>query len=193
MQTVFAASAQTNFTQIRIGKAAVAIRRATLTDADKIADMGIRLLPAAHVGALPATDMNRYVTHSFKAETLLTDLSAPSTHFWLAESGQTISGMLKVNPAPLPIAGWGKRPLELSRLYVEFDWIGKGIGAALMRHTLEWAARARYDVCWLMVWTGNRKALAFYRRWGFNVAGTVNYLVGQSQLPAHIMTYQSGM
>lgn len=193
MQTIFNPATQAFYPQIRTGKKAYSIRRATLADADRIADMGIRLLPAAHARALPATDMLRYVNQSFNTAALLTELSTPSTHFWLAESGQTVTGMLKVNPAPLPITGWGKRPLELSRLYVEFDWIGKGAGAALMQYALDWAAHARYDVCWLMVWTENQRAVAFYRRWGFDTAGIVNYPIGQSQLQAYIMTYRPGM
>jgi GNAT superfamily N-acetyltransferase len=189
MQAQFIHTHNTSHNRFQTGKTAVSIRRATATIADAvtIADMGTRLLPAAHRGALPAADMNQYLYKSFQLAAVRAELKKPTTHFWLAEHGQATVGMLKMNPAQPPIAGLGKRPVELSRLYLEKDWIGKGVGSALMEYGQTWAAQGKHDICWLMVWTGNQKALAFYRRWGFEVAGTMNYQVGQSTLPAYVM------
>ena len=176
--------------QIQAKSTAVSIRRATIADAATIADMGRRLLPVAHADALPATDMNLYVGQSFNLAQIRSELSDLTARFWLAENSRAAAGMIKMAPAPLPTAGPGQWPVELSRLYLKPNWIGKGVGSALMQQALTQAADAGHDVCWLMVWAGNGRALDFYRRWGFIVTDTVNYPVGHSQLAAYVMTYQ---
>ena len=171
----------------RASGTAVSIRRATLTDAATITDMGNRLIPAAHDGALPAVDMNLYLRQSFNLCQVRAELRQPTTRFFLAETEQGTAGMVKINQAMSPVAGLGRQPVELSRLYLNPGWIGKGVGSILMQYALSQAAKAKHDICWLMVWTGNRRALAFYQRWNFRIAQTLNHPVGQSTLPAHVM------
>lgn len=152
--------------------------------------MGNRLIPAAHGNALLAADMNLYLQQSFSLVQVENELYQPATRYFLAEIKQRAAGMVKINPSFPPLPGLGQRPIELSRLYLNPNWIGKGVGAALMKHALSQAAQANHDLCWLLVWTGNQRALAFYKHWNFTLASTMNYPVGQSQLPAHIMIHK---
>ncbi|MCA9944452.1 MAG: GNAT family N-acetyltransferase [Anaerolineales bacterium] len=188
MYSFSASATKAHWPHLRVQQTAVSIRHATLADAHTIIEMGIRLIPAAHTGALPAADMDIYLQKSFSLAQVQAELCQPVPRFFLAEVGQRIAGMVKLHPTAAPLPGLGQRPLELSRLYLNPDWIGKGVGSALMQHALRQAAQ--HDICWLMVWTGNQRALAFYRRWQFTIAGTVTYAVGQSSLPAHIMIHK---
>jgi ribosomal protein S18 acetylase RimI-like enzyme len=56
--------------------------------------------------------------------------------------------------------------------------MGKGVGAPLMRACLEEAARRGYDAIWLGVWERNERAQEFYRKWGFEEAGTQAFQLG---------------
>ena len=181
---------QSRLAGIRYKKPAVTIRRATTADASTVANMGRRLLPAAHQGALPPADLNLYVQKSFTLAYVAKELQHPNVNFWLAEIGREAAGMVKMEPALMPGTGWCENPIELSRLYLESQWIGQGVGSTLMRHALKQAAQAGHDICWLMVWSKNYRAIDFYRRVGFNLADTLHYPVGQSFLPAHIMVCQ---
>ena len=64
------------------------------------------------------------------------------------------------------------------RLYAGREFIGKGVGAALMRRCLDEAARLECDVIWLGVWEHNKRAQDFYRRWKFTDAGSHIFQVG---------------
>ena len=136
---------------------------------------------------MPAADLNLYVRCSFNLAQVTAELNKPQTHILLAEYGQQVAGMVKISPNPSPIPGLGQRPVELSRLYLNPHWIGKGVGAALTQQGLALAGRLGYDLCWLAVWTKNRRAQAFYRDFGFSTVGSIAYTAGQSQIDMYIM------
>lgn len=174
-------------TQLRPRQTAVSIRRATTADAQIIAEMGHRLVAAAHAGALPTMDMNRYLRQAFNLPQVKDEMRQPGSSFFLAEENRNVGGMVKISAGFPPVAGLGQRPVELSRLYLNPNWIGKGVGTALVQHVLSQAKNTGHDICWLMVWTGNHRAIKFYRRWQFAIADKINYPIGHSILPAYLM------
>ena len=64
-----------------------------------------------------------------------------------------------------------ERPSELYRLYVSSRWHGRGVAQQIMDEVKATAARAGSDRIWLGVWEHNPRALAFYRKYGFEVVG----------------------
>jgi RimJ/RimL family protein N-acetyltransferase len=55
-------------------------------------------------------------------------------------------------------------------ILVHRDHRGKGIGAALLDECLK-AARQRFEMVYLSVWSKNESAIRLYRRFGFSVCG----------------------
>ena len=67
---------------------------------------------------------------------------------------------------------------ELGRIYLDPRAQGRGLGRLLLRD-LEARARARgRDGLWLNVWQEAPQAIAFYRREGFEIVGTTDFVVG---------------
>ncbi len=58
------------------------------------------------------------------------------------------------------------------------DWLGRGVGAALMRACLDEARRNQHQTLWLGVWEHNQRAQAFYRQWDFREVGTHIFQLG---------------
>ena len=52
------------------------------------------------------------------------------------------------------------------------------MGDALMRACLNETEASGAPAVWLSVWERNHRAQAFYRRWGFRVAGTHAFALG---------------
>jgi ribosomal protein S18 acetylase RimI-like enzyme len=69
-------------------------------------------------------------------------------------------------------------PVELRRLYVDRSAIGHGVGAALMRASLEAARSAGRRTLWLGVWERNARAISFYERWQFETVGNHEFQLG---------------
>ncbi|MEJ7666157.1 MAG: GNAT family N-acetyltransferase [Hymenobacter sp.] len=58
------------------------------------------------------------------------------------------------------------------------DWIGTGLGKALMRRVLEVALAGACTAVVLGVWEHNERAKAFYQRFGFREVGELAFQLG---------------
>jgi len=147
-------------------------------DDDLLARLGAQTFRDTFAPDNTPQDMAAYLAKSFGPERQAAELADPGTTFLIAESaGETVGyARLKLGPAPACIVG--ERPAEIARLYAVAGWIGRGVGAALMRACLERAERLMCDVVWLDVWEKNPRAIAFYRRWGFVEVGTQDFVLG---------------
>ena len=86
--------------------------------------------------------------------------------------------MPRLHEVPPQLAATGQRPIEIVRFYALKEWIGQGVGAALMAACLAEAERRGCDAIWLDVWERNPRARAFYARWGFAEVGTQAFQLG---------------
>lgn len=166
------------------------LRRATAADAEALAAFAARLFretygPAADPragGGSQAADVDAYVDAHLGASHLAADLAATTSVIFLAETGEhgALAGYAQLRvPSPAP-AGMsaGEPAAELARLYVASAWQGRGVAAALLAAVRSEAARAGARVLWLSAYQRNARAVAFYRRQGFAVAGTATFHMG---------------
>jgi ribosomal protein S18 acetylase RimI-like enzyme len=77
--------------------------------------------------------------------------------------------------------------VKLVRIYAGKARIGKGMGTALMRACLDEAASRGCDTIWLGVWERNERAQEFYRKWGFEEAGTQAFQLGAEMQTDRLM------
>lgn len=77
-------------------------------------------------------------------------------------------------------------PAELDKLYVQERFTGLGIGARLLQDAERLAAAAGATTLWLTPWTGNLRALHFYRRQGYNDAGPTWFHIGPEAIPNRV-------
>jgi ribosomal protein S18 acetylase RimI-like enzyme len=100
----------------------------------------------------------------------------PAFDFRLAEQGEPV-GYVKLGPLKLPVEPAGPA-LLLDQLYILKDHHGTGIAHALMDWTLEEAARRGARELYLTVYVDNHRARRFYDRYGFEVVGRYEFMVG---------------
>ena len=98
---------------------------------------------------------------------------------WLGESanGAPIGFALMTRPE-LPASLVQPGDLELKRIYCLSRFHGTGLGAALMRAAIEQAATQQAHRLLLGVYARNARAIAFYRRQGFEPVGERQFAVG---------------
>ncbi|HVF86496.1 MAG TPA: GNAT family N-acetyltransferase [Pyrinomonadaceae bacterium] len=154
------------------------IRRATIADADLLAELGARTFREAFAADNKPEDMAAYMAAAFSPEKQAAELGNPRGTFLIAEIGGVAIGYAKLNTGDAPVCVGGSDPIELARLYVSQEWIGRGVGEALMRECIEEARRAGRQTMWLGVWEHNPRAQAFYRKWNFHVVGEHVFQLG---------------
>ncbi len=125
-------------------------------------------------------DMESYLARSFSPAQIRTELDDPASTFLLAfgEPAGKPTGYAKLRSGEANTSVRGLLPIELERLYVDREILGRGVGAALMKECLAEAARRGRQTVWLGVWEHNPRAISFYHRWGFEVVGTHTFLLG---------------
>jgi ribosomal protein S18 acetylase RimI-like enzyme len=167
---------------IRIRRAAAASTDAD-GDAALLAELGGRTFYETFVESCRPEDMRAYLDAAFGTAQQAAELADARSTFLIAEAGDDKTAVA-VGYAKLfacvetPDCVAGNAPVELARLYVLREWLGSGAGAALMRELLEAARRAGHETIWLGVWEHNERAIAFYRKWGFEVVGEHIFQVG---------------
>lgn len=156
----------------------VTIRTADVGDAGALADLGRQTFHETFAAHNKPEDMDAYMREAFTIDRLAAELREPGAVYLVAETTSKIIGFAKVAPTDPPACVTGPSPLRLIKLYVSANAIGSGIGATLMRSSIDWAKNSGHETLWLGVWEHNHRAKNFYERWGFVPVGTESFLLG---------------
>jgi diamine N-acetyltransferase len=163
------------------------IRRATPEDASLLAELGARTFHDAFAADIKPEDIASYLTATFGPAKQAAELADPHATFLIAESAGVARGYAQLRAGEAPPCVTDSKPIELVRIYVSREWLGRGVGEALMRACLEEAQRAGHDTLWLGVWEHNGRAQAFYRKWGFRKVGEHPFQLGSEAQIDHVM------
>ena len=161
-----------------IQKANVAIRRAKADDAGLLADLGARTFSETFAADNTAENMAAYLGSSFNLAQQTDELADPAATFLIAVVDGVAAGYAKLHAGRPAEEIEGAKPVELVRLYVSREWLGRSVGEALMSACVDEAKQAGHETIWLGVWQRNARAQAFYRKWNFRAVGEHAFQLG---------------
>jgi diamine N-acetyltransferase len=156
----------------------VRVQQGGREDATLLAEIGARTFRDAFGAENEPGDMNEYLASSFGPGIQMAEILEPGCAFLLAEVAGDAVGYARLRVRAAPPAIRGARPIEIVRFYSDTSWIGRGVGPALMVACVESGRELGCDVAWLDVWELNPRAIAFYRKWGFEVVGEAEFRLG---------------
>lgn len=165
----------------------VTIRRAIPRDAELLVELGAQTFSSAFANDNTPADMAAYLATNFTLERLIEELADHRSTFFIAEVAQLAAGYAKLKQGDAPDCVSGAKPIEIERIYTLPEHFGKGVGEALMKACLEEANQQGFQCVWLGVWERNDRALAFYRKFGFRVAGDKIFQLGSDPQTDKIM------
>jgi ribosomal protein S18 acetylase RimI-like enzyme len=165
------------------------IRIATPADAGPLATLAERTFRDTFSDDNSTDDIEAYVRDSFALGRVRAELSDVANRFLLAftNGDQHPDGYAKLRTGTTGPGVTGADPVELQRLYVDRTAIAQGIGAALMRASLEVARSGGHRTLWLGVWERNARAISFYERWHFETVGNHLFQLGSDNQTDLIM------
>jgi GNAT superfamily N-acetyltransferase len=164
----------------------IAYRTAGPADAPALAATGRRCFAETFGGAFPPDDMALHLETRFGPDALPAEYLDPVLSIRLAEDGADIAAYLKLGPMRLP-APHAPGALELKQLYVLEPWQGAGVAAELMAWAVETARAGGAPALYLSVWEKGHRAIAFYRKHGFEITGTAPFQLGSRTYQDPIM------
>jgi len=157
----------------------ILIREAGPEDAELIADISRRTFFDSFAIHNTKENMDLYLNQQFTREMQMAEVGAPGRIFLLATCDGEPAGYASMREGVTPTElGVDVAAIEILQIYSEQKMIGKGVGQALMKRCLEIARERNKDWVWLGVWEHNSRAIAFYRKWGFERFGEHVFSVG---------------
>lgn len=154
------------------------IRYATQQDAALIADISRQTFYDTFAADNTEADMRKFLDEQFTKGRLMLEVGAPENVFLLAYKEQNVAGYIKLREGKKLTALQGVASMEIARLYVLKEFIGKGVGKLLMQTAIDMAKANKKEVLWLGVWERNHRAIAFYTAWGFQKFDEWDFLLG---------------
>lgn len=156
----------------------ILVRQANISDASLLADVGAVSFRDAFGADNDPEDLKLHLETTYSVETIRQALNDPTIIYLIAENNGTALGFARLSVAEVPAKITLNDAIELQQIYVLKRGWGKGLGPALMEKSIECARDHQKAGLWLGVWEKNDRAIAFYKKWGFEITGEHTFMVG---------------
>lgn len=157
---------------------AIDIRRAGDDDAHELALLAESTFRDAFAAVNTAADMQAHCAATYAADIQLAEIRDTRRETWVVDAGGQLVAYTQLRlDAVSPLIS-GERPIEIQRFYVSASHHGRGLAHTLMQFVLDRTAAIGSAPVWLGVWERNPRAIAFYRKWGFEVVGGQTFKLG---------------
>ena len=156
----------------------ITIRVAGKEDAALIADMSRITFYDAFVQDNIKEDMDIFMNQQFTKAALMKEVEEEDGIFLLAYVGNEPCGYARMRLNNKEHIMATENAIEIARIYALSSAIGKGVGSALMKYCIDMANQLNKSNIWLGVWEKNERAIAFYKRWGFEKFSEHRFLLG---------------
>lgn len=170
----------------------IKLRRAVPADAPSLAVLAERTFRDAFGARNSPENVDLHCSRVFGPEIQQREIGDRGLVTTVVEAEGRMIGFSQLRIPSAHPAVVAKRPAEINRFYLLAEWHGRGMADELMRDALATAAREDCDCVWLGVWEHNPKAMAFYRKSGFEVVGTHSFMLGLDRQRDLIMSRKPG-
>jgi ribosomal protein S18 acetylase RimI-like enzyme len=131
----------------------------------------------AHRASCSAEDMQTFLSVTYNDDELRAELSDEANIYHLLLIDGQPAGFSKIvfNAAHPAIPE--QNAAKLDRIYLLEEYYGMGLGHKLMQFNLQLCREQRQSGVWLFTWVGNKRAIDFYNKAGFQVIGSHQFKV----------------
>src|SRR5262245_37397116 len=154
------------------------IRAASAADAEMLTELARRTFYDAFAPLNSPVNMEAYMTQNFTLQKFSTQLADPRATFLIAEVEGAPVAFAKLYDGAVPDCVEGLTPVEIERFYVDRQFHGQGVARKLMEACFDRARQLGHKTVYLGVWENKHRAIAFYRKYGFEVVGAQVFQMG---------------
>jgi GNAT superfamily N-acetyltransferase len=165
-------------------------RLALPADAGNLGDFMARNFLSAYGHCSTPENIQAAIAEHYGEAAQLRQIQDPSRWNLIALSGDDWSGHAQLKSGGTPPSGVSALPaVELSRFYVDVKYHGRGIAQTMMKQVKARAREIGARCIYLSVWQDQPQAIRFYSKEGFNIAGTLVFLVGDDPKDDWLMVH----
>jgi ribosomal protein S18 acetylase RimI-like enzyme len=125
-----------------------------------------------------AENMQKFLLEAYAIDKLRAEMQNPDSAFYFARDNDNVIGYLKINIGPSQTELKETDSLEIERIYVAKEFLGRKVGQMLYDKALHIAREKHCKYLWLGVWEHNARAISFYKKNGFVEFGQHKFVLG---------------
>lgn len=167
------------------------ISKVTIEDAKIIATLGAATFLESHGASASTIELDYYIKRNYSILPIQQELQIPTNNYHLIHSGNEpigFSNLLFNKPnRQLPTTPVAK----LDRIYILEKFQGRGLGKRLFDFNFKEASKNNQKGIWLYTWTGNKKAIDFYLKVGFEIIGKHSFPISPNHSNPNYLMYLS--
>ncbi|KAF4959523.1 hypothetical protein FGADI_1590 [Fusarium gaditjirri] len=165
------------------------IRPATLTDANRIAELGAHVFTITFGHSVEPHELAAFLEESYTEASIIKDLKDPNKDVIIATNPNDgfLGFAYLTRGSNEPCVENLEKTVELQRIYVHPDAHGAGVGKALEKAIESMAKEQGFENLWLGVWEENTRAIKAYEKWGYKQVGYHGFTVGSVVQTDHVM------
>ncbi len=167
------------------------VRRATTADAQALSSLSAAIFPLGCPANTKPEDLAEYVGQELTVERFRALLEDDRNAILAVDISNKLAGYALISRGSLAPHMQVPVGLELRKFYIEAAYHGRGVAHALMKEVLAIAANERDATLWLSVFSGNERAISFYKKCGFRIVGTQDFIVGADCQQDYLMQYET--
>jgi ribosomal protein S18 acetylase RimI-like enzyme len=164
------------------------IVRAQREDSDLLNEIGVPSFLTAHGHSATKEIVEAYIKEKYSTEAFKKELEDDRNIYHLIYADGIPAGYSKIilNAAHEDIPKPNVTKLE--RLYLLKEYFGMHLAQELVEFNMNYAKACWQEGMWLHVWIENTRAVAFYKKSGFEVIGAYNFKLAEDHYnPNHHM------
>ncbi|HAI76861.1 MAG TPA: hypothetical protein DCM08_11495 [Microscillaceae bacterium] len=159
------------------------LQPASLSQAQLLATLAAQTLAETYCPQEIDPDSALYIGRNLSVQAFEAILKQPAAFplIWLAyaQSGEAV-GYMQLNRSYTPQLFENQQVIQLKRIYVLRSHQQQKLGKALLAQAQQLAIDQKMEGIWLICWTDNHQAIAFYKKNGFVEKGTHPFQVGDT-------------
>lgn len=151
------------------------IRALSKSDLPKLSELAARSFVETYAGQDPMEELTAYCQKNLSETAFSAAMDEPSCAFFGAFDGPEPVGYLQLRFGQNERGEAAPADCWLHRIYLDRRAIGTGAGRLLMNFAAEKARERGCRRLWLVVYSKNERAIAFYRKCGMRQVGTFDF------------------
>jgi diamine N-acetyltransferase len=158
----------------------ISIIRATMEDHRPIVAIGKVAVEEAHRDSTSAENLNQYLEKNYNDNAIREELDDPNNIYHIVSYNGEPVGFSKIILNTKEPGIEAENITKLDRIYLLKEFYGLKLGLELLNFNIAVAKNNNQSGIWLYTWTGNKRAIDFYLKAGFIIAGSHKFYVTET-------------
>ncbi|WP_245949264.1 GNAT family N-acetyltransferase [Lutibacter citreus] len=166
----------------------IKIVKANIEDSELIAEIGKKSFLESHGNSASTEDINSFISKTYNKENISKEFKNTKIKYHIIHFNDKVAGFSKIELSTSNKDINELNVTKLDRLYLLKEFYGQRLGSSLFDFNIQLSKKQNQKGIWLAVWVENKRAINFYTKLGFKIAGKYNFKISETRSnPNHIM------